>query len=85
MYKLDWIAAGEWAAKMASTLISEGYAPVVMVGAKLLDGDDMIFAVATGPGVTKEMVRETLSEILISHDAGKVSVQLIDYHDDSES
>lgn len=70
MLKLDWLAASEWGAEMAATLISNGYAPVITIAATLTEDEDLRFAVSCAPGMDDQMIREVFADLLAQHANG---------------
>lgn len=64
------MAASEWGAEMAATLISHGYAPVITIAATLTEDDDLRFAVSCAPGMDDSMIREVFEDLLAQHKAG---------------
>lgn len=67
---LDWLAASEWGAEMAATLISHGYAPVITIAATLTIDDELRYAVSCAPGIDDTMVRQVFEDLLTQHRNG---------------
>lgn len=64
-------------ADMGSSLLADGFAPVVLIGARVTDNDEIHFAVTVLPGVELDMLQALLTELAEQSAAGTFTLKRV--------